>query len=195
MTLDREVNYVRTLRPYGRVASDHPRRPVGLHRSSCLGWKPQPHTDAIIGHMHVNQVGLAMRLCRDRRLISVIDRLRMRSEQVVVLVHLARLRRSESHILAEFRIVCLDSDHRGRQHLLTIHDNPIAKNAVGSAELGTCSSVRARDGDRTGSARLAESGATGATATASKTRMCCGLHHVFAFHSGFLQNPQCISTE
>ena len=74
--------------------------------------------------MHVDQVGLAVRLCRDRRLVGAIDRLRMRSEEAIVLVHLAELRGAESYILAKFHIVCLDSDPRGRQNLLAIHERP-----------------------------------------------------------------------
>lgn len=105
--------------------------------------------------MHINQVRLAMRLRWDRRLVGAIDCLRMRSEEAVDLVHFARLRGAESYILAEFHIVCLDSDHRRRQHLLAIHNDPIAKNAVGSVDLGARSSIGAGDSDRAGRARLA----------------------------------------
>ncbi len=108
----------------GRVAFDHPARPVGLDRSSYLGGKPQPHADAVVGHMHVDPIGLTVRFCRNRRLIGAIDRLRMRPEEAVVLVYLAELRGAERYILAEFHIVCLDSDHRGRQNLLAHPQGP-----------------------------------------------------------------------
>lgn len=122
-----------------------------------------------------------MRLCRDRCFVGAIDRLCVRPEEAVVLVHFAGLRGAESYIVAEFHIVCLDSDHRGRQHLLAIHDDSVAKNAVGSAELGLHSSIRAGDGDRAGSARLAGEQGNWRRDRREQDKDCApGLHHVHA---------------
>ncbi len=87
--------------------------------------------------MHINKVGLAMRLCWDYTLIRTISRRPMCAEETILLVDLAHASRAQRDVLSQLHVICLNPKLRRPEDLLAVRGNAIAQNSVCNAEFSS----------------------------------------------------------